>query len=70
MNKQENASAQVCRAMFLLTKAARYIRANADTSATIFYDNAECDGECLADDMELIAEELEIILSRAAQSAA
>jgi hypothetical protein len=46
------------RAVYLLRMAALYIRSG-DTSNEIFYDEASCDGECLACDCEAAAESLE-----------
>jgi hypothetical protein len=43
------------RAQEMLRIAAKYIRAN-DTYQTIRYDDADCDGYCVADDCEIAAD--------------
>lgn len=47
------------RAQQLLKIAAKYIRKYKD-DGIIVYDDAECDGACLADDCEFAAENLEV----------
>lgn len=46
------------RARLMLRIAAQYIRENWD-DGLIFYDEAECDGLCVADDCEAAAEGLD-----------
>lgn len=45
------------RAIYLMFIAADYIRDNAPSERVIF-DDAECDGMCLADDLESAAKDL------------
>lgn len=48
----------LARAIVLADAAARMIRANEDAQGmTVRYDEAECDGSCLADDCETLIEE-------------
>ncbi len=47
------------RAIEMLRKAAKYIRDN-DPEGIIHYDEADCDGYCVADDCEIAAEMLVI----------
>jgi hypothetical protein len=48
------------RAIEMLKVAARFLRENAyGVDTTIFYDGAECDGQCIADDCENAALALE-----------
>ncbi len=46
------------RAIDMMRIAAEFIRDHAP-SDTVFYDDAECDGYCLADDLESAAHDLE-----------
>lgn len=44
------------RAIEMLQVAARFLRENAyEVTETIYYDEADCDGQCLADDCETAA---------------
>jgi len=47
------------RSVELMRLAAKYLRDSSDSDRTIFYDDAECDGICLSDDLESWAEVLE-----------
>jgi hypothetical protein len=47
MNRQANET----RAMYLMRVAIKHIRMHADDAVT-FYDNANCDGHCLAQEMQ------------------
>jgi hypothetical protein len=46
------------RAVYLMRIAASVIQHNAP-EATAYYDEAECDGLCLADDLKIAADDLE-----------
>ena len=46
------------RAIMLLNIAAKYLRENEYVDALTVYDDTECDGLCLADDLEQAAIEL------------
>ena len=45
------------RAVTLLDATARFIRQNPIQEYTVFYDEAQCDGGCLADDCRISLEE-------------
>lgn len=49
----------LARTVELLRLAARYIREGDDYERTIEYDNADCDGICLADDCDSQADTIE-----------
>lgn len=49
---------ELTRAVEMLRVAMNYIRDNCD-DAVIFYDDAECDGACVAGDCEIAADMLE-----------
>ena len=51
-------SEELTRAVEMLRVAMNYIRDNCD-DAVIFYDDAECDGACVAGDCEIAADMLE-----------
>ena len=51
-------SEEIQRAVMLMNKAAHYIRSHSP-DFLIFYDEAQCDGYCLADDLETSASILE-----------
>ncbi len=51
-----NANETIGRAIYMLEVASLYCRENPYN--LIKYDDAECDGECVADDCESIAEQL------------
>lgn len=52
-------SEELNRAVVMLRVAMNYIRDNCD-DGLIFYDDAECDGACVADDCEIAAGALEV----------
>lgn len=47
------------RAIELMKLAAHYIEDNTDQSEVIEYDDAECDGVCLVEDLRAAAEQME-----------
>lgn len=50
------------RAIKMLGIAADYLDENCDTSETVEYDNAECDGSCVADDCNIARDQLRYVL--------
>lgn len=51
-------SDEIERARYLLETVGRFIRQNPITEYEIYYDEAMCDGSCLADDCKLAADAL------------
>jgi hypothetical protein len=53
-----NTTDDIKRAQEMLRIAAQYIRSHAPCHL-VFYDNADCDGYCVADDCETAADSLD-----------
>lgn len=49
------------RAVYLMRVAADTIRAEC-SSAEVWFDDADCDGECLAQDLSIAADQLELYI--------
>ncbi len=47
------------RVIVMLRAAAVFAREYAESCGTVFYDEADCDGACLADDCDAAADALE-----------
>jgi hypothetical protein len=58
MEQAADALEGAARAAKMLRIAANYVRDN-DPDSNVYYDDADCDGHCLADDCETAAESLE-----------
>lgn len=56
--KLSNSETALGRALDMLKVSAEYLRTSNDTSMTIHYDEADCDGDCLAEDCKIAAEAL------------
>ena len=53
------------RAVLMMRIASELIRDGLAVDQTVFYDDAECDGYCVADDLDFAAEALDAAIARA-----